>query len=76
MAHRYHCPKARQAVSDEKRCKAKLDARRIAYLISLCSEAGIAAPDASEALYAMAVGLETLGATDAHRTMSFLLSGL
>jgi AcrR family transcriptional regulator len=55
---------------------ARMDSRRIAYLGSLCREAGVAAPDAPEALYALVVGLETLGVKDPHKTMRLLLSSL
>jgi AcrR family transcriptional regulator len=55
---------------------ARMDARRIAYLASLCREACIANPDAPEALYALIVGLETLDMKDAHRSMRLLLTAL
>jgi hypothetical protein len=55
---------------------ARMDVRRIDFLANLCREAGIANPDAPEALYALIVGLETLDVKDAHRSMRLLLSGL
>jgi hypothetical protein len=55
---------------------ARMDARRRAYLASLCREAGVENPDAPEALYALVVGLEALGVKDAHKTMRLVLAGI
>lgn len=55
---------------------ARMDARRLAYLCSLCREAGIEDPNAPDALYALSVGLETLAVPDADRAMRLLLRSL
>ena len=61
---------------DVARALARMDARRIAYLVSLCRDAGIGDPDAPYALYAMTIGLEVLDRKDAQRAMRLLLAGL
>lgn len=55
---------------------ARMDARRLSYLATLCSEAAIDNPAAPEALYGLAVGLETLGKVQAQRAMRLLLDQL
>lgn len=55
---------------------ARMDARRLAYLVSLCREAGVEDPNAPSALYALIVGLETLGLKDASKIIHLLLRGL
>lgn len=47
--------------ADVAACVRRMDARRIAYLETLCHEAGITAPHAARLLYAAATGLELLG---------------
>jgi AcrR family transcriptional regulator len=64
------------ASADVAQAVARMDARRRAYLASLCREAGVENPDAPEALYALVVGLETLGVKDAHKTMRLVLVGI
>jgi hypothetical protein len=64
------------ASADVAKAVARMDARRMAYLVSLCREAGVKNPDASDALYALIVGLETLGVKDAHKTMRLVLAGI
>ena len=64
------------ASPDVAKAVARMDARRMAYLAGLCRDAGIHDPDAPDALYAMAVGLEALGVRNAHRTMGLLLRSI
>lgn len=64
------------ASADVAQAVARMDARRRAYLVSLCREAGVENPDAPEALCALVVGLETLGVKDAHKTMRLVLAGI
>ena len=64
------------ASADVAKAVARMDARRMAYLVSLCREAAVKNPDASDALYALIVGLETLGVKDAHKTMRLVLAGI
>lgn len=61
---------------DVAKAVARMDDRRMAYLVSLCREAGVENPDASRALYALVVGLETLGTKDAQKTMRLVLAGI
>lgn len=64
------------ASKDVARAVTRMDARRLAYVATLCCEAGIDDPAAPEALYALAVGLETLSKTPAQRSMRLLLGQL
>ena len=54
----------------------RMDARRIAYLDSLCRAAEVEDPAAPVALYALVVGLETLGVKDGQKAMQLLLASL
>lgn len=51
----------------------RMDARRLAYLSALCREAGIDDPNVPDALYALSIGLETLGTSAAQQSMQLLL---
>jgi len=61
---------------DVAKAVARMDARRLAYLATLCREAEIEDPAVPEALYAMAVGLVSLDITPAQRSMRLLLDRL
>ncbi len=54
----------------------RMDARRGAYVAKLCREAGINDTAAPDALYALAVGLETLNISRAEKSMRLLLDRL
>lgn len=61
---------------DVAKAVARMDARRLEYLVSLCGEAGVEDPNGPSALYALIVGLETLGLKDSGNIMRLVLHGL
>lgn len=54
----------------------RMDARRLDALADLCAQAGITDPVAPRALYALAVGIESLGDEEGTEAMRLVLRGL
>ena len=64
------------AAPDVAAAVARMDARRVAFIADLCAQAGLTAPAAPEALYALTIGLETLATDQAEAAMDLILSRL